>query len=188
MIGVVKRKEDFLKRLKNDRYQVFLFICPATFPFSFATHPWFAVNRKGTVSRYGVSRQYARKGRRPLFGQHVCDGCIAHVHKDGRPPSEGIEIVPLSKNHLWKGRVLGLVEGGEGSVAEQMVTLIQRSPSIYPFSQVYLLQGPNSNTYVQWVLNQFPESGLKLPWNALGKGKVTYVKSSICRKNWNGRL
>ncbi len=51
-----------------------------------------------------------------------------------------------------------------------MVECIENSPHNYPYCGHYSYIGPNSNTYVQWVLDAFPESGLKLPWNAFGKG------------------
>lgn len=51
-----------------------------------------------------------------------------------------------------------------------MSEFIERSPDTYPHCNQYAFRGPNSNTYAQWVLNQFPESGFSLPWNAFGKG------------------
>jgi len=42
--------------------------------------------------------------------------------------------------------------------------------NLNPFRNEYkIYPGPNSNTFIQWVLNHFPNSGLKLPRNAFGK-------------------
>lgn len=160
------RVEDLIQK---DKYQVFLLVCPATLPFSFATHPWFVVNNKCRVSRYGVSWRSANGSGKPLFGQHMCNGCVGHLHKDGRPPSEGIEIFPYSKNFFWRGRIVGSVEGDEGSLAARMVDFVEKSFSTYPYSETYKLLGPNSNTFVGWILEHFYESGMRLPWNAMGK-------------------
>ncbi len=72
-------------------------------------------------------------------------------------------------NRLWKAWLISSVEGDGHSVAARMADFIISSPQIYPYREKYSLAGPNSNTYVQWILNKFPESGMHLPWNAIGK-------------------
>jgi hypothetical protein len=161
---------EFQSLIKKDTYQVFLLVCPATLPFSFATHPWLVVNRKGVVSRHGVSWRKAAKSSKPLFGQHLCTECSEHVHKDARPPMEGIEIFPLVQKYLWKGRILKSIEGDDGSLAKRMADFIDESVTAYPYKDRYALLGPNSNTYIGWILEHFPESGMRLPWTAIGKG------------------
>jgi len=39
--------------IDKNKYQVFLFTCPAIMPFSFAVHPWLVVNNKGSLERFG---------------------------------------------------------------------------------------------------------------------------------------
>lgn len=145
--------------------------CPATLPFSFAAHTYLVVNRKGDVHRYGVGHHRAQANGTVLFGSHRCRECIGHIHKDGRPPEEGIEIVPLYFPHspLWRSRVVCYVEGESGSLAGRMGAFIEQSFRVYPHADRYRLTGPNSNTYPAWVLAHFPESGMRLPWNAIGK-------------------
>jgi len=58
----------------------------------------------------------------------------------------------------------------KGSEAQMMIEFIERSPNVYPHCEMYRFRGPNSNTYVQWVIDNFPNSGLQLPFNAFGKG------------------
>lgn len=156
--------------LEKGMYQVFLLACPATLPFSFGVHPWFVVSNGETVSRFGVGWQKSNPQKRFLFGTHHCADCRAYMHKDGRPPEEGIPVFPFfPSSPVWKGRVIGSIQGGTNSTAAQMVRVIQESLQIYPYAERYVLSGPNSNTYAQWVLDQFPDSGLVLPWNAIGK-------------------
>jgi hypothetical protein len=163
---------EFEKLLKSDKYQVFLFTCPAIMPFSFAVHPWFVVNNKGSLERFGVGRQGGARWE-VLHTARNNERNWGHLHLNLLPPAQGTQIFSFTQRYSWKGNVSGLIEGGEGSLAQQMAERIESSPQTYPYCNTYSLKGPNSNTYVQWVLNQFPNSGLKLPWNAFGK---SYLK------------
>ena len=147
--------------INNGKFQVFLLVCPANLPFSFATHPWFVINRKGVVSRWGVSM--TKYPRELSWG---------HLNKNLLPPFQGIEVFPFSKSVYWRGRIYSYLEGDENSLAARMADFIESSNMAYPNTRTYSLLGPNSNTYVQWVLNKFPETNMHLPWNAFGKGKV----------------
>ena len=145
--------------IKNDRCQVFLFTCLASIPFMFARHPWFVVCKKGVISRWEVVWEPGRS--KTSWG---------YLHKDLYSPSQGIEMFFFSHKFFWKhGRLLGMIEGLEGSIAYRMADLIEASPQTYPYCDRFSLRGPNSNTYVQWVLDNFPESNLSLPWNSIGK-------------------
>lgn len=145
--------------LKPDQCQVFLFTCPAASPFGFARHPWFVINRKGKLSRWEV-----------FWRQEEGAARWGHLHKDFYAPTQGIAKYIFSKKHFRKDvRLLGYVEG---NLAERMADLIESSTQSYPYLHHYSLKGPNSNTYAQWVIDRFPESNLKLPWNSFGKGAV----------------
>ena len=78
----------------------------------------------------------------------------------------GIEIIPFYKKFLWRGKMLGSIEG---EMARQCAEFIQASPQTYPYCHKYSLLGSNSNTYAQWVLKAFSQLG-KLSANAIGKG------------------
>jgi hypothetical protein len=69
----------------------------------------------------------------------------------------------------FKVKLLGFTEGDENSIAKEMVNFIENSSNSYPYCNTYHFIGPNSNTYVQWVLDNFPDFKAKLPWNAFGK-------------------
>ena len=146
----------------KEKYQIFLFSCPACFPFSFARHTWFVVCRDGDISRWEIFWRPQKWEKR-----------WGHLHKDFYRPVQGIARFIFSEKILYKKvRLLGKVEGGEDSLAQQMAELIEASPRIYPFNYEYSLIGPNSNTYSQWIIDRFPSSGLKLSWNSLGKNRV----------------
>ena len=147
--------------INPNTYKVFLCTCPANLPFSFAVHPWFVVNHLGNVSRWEV-----------LFSKRKHAVNFGHLHKDTFPTFSGIEIVPLINTHLWNGKILNTIEGDENSLAATMVTHIENSHNTYPYTEHYSLFSKNSNTYVQWVLNHFPEANMNLPWNAFGKNST----------------
>jgi hypothetical protein len=154
--------ENFERLLKNDKYQVFLLSSPPSIPLSFARHPWFVVNKKGAISRWEVIADpgmYGLKSR----GGHIC--------VDALPPWRGLRVLRSfsSWGYITPVTLHGTVEGGGGSSAERMAECIEHSPQTYPYCERYAYTGPNSNTYAQWVIDQFPDSGLKLPWNAFGK-------------------
>lgn len=70
---------------------------------------------------------------------------------------------------LWDSKLLKSIEGGDGSIAQKMVNFMLNKVSEYPFKNKYKAFGPNCNTFIQWVLNHFSESGFVLPMSALGK-------------------
>jgi hypothetical protein len=153
-------QQEFEKLLKPDRYQVFLLSCPPSMPLSFARHPWFVVNKKGVVSRWEVIASPQMYDIRTRSG-HLCTNVL--------PSWRGLRILRSIRDwgYIWPATLHGVVEG---SLAELMAECIEHSPQNYPYCENYAYTGPNSNTYVQWVLTQFPGSGLTLPWNAFGKG------------------
>lgn len=160
--------DSFHHLAKKDRHQVFLFSCPANFPFSFAPHPWFLINAHGTLSRWEVFW-------RPQYSWKLRWG---HLHKDFYPPFSGISVLPFDeKGDTWQD--VELIGRIEDRIAEAMRACIESSPHTYPHRDTYALRGPNSNTYVQWVLDQFPECNMKLPWSAFGKSYTTIGRKSV---------
>jgi hypothetical protein len=145
----------------NPKYKISLYISRANLPAFFATHGWFVVEMDGLNSRWEVG-----------FRSNAASTSWNHLYKDLLPPFKGIGIFPYSHRYLWKGHCLGSIEGNENSVAERMANFITNSNQTYPYRDHYSFIGPNSNTYVQWVLNNFPEFKVRLPANAIGKNYV----------------
>ncbi len=146
-----------------DKYQVFLMKSPASIPLNFASHPWFVVNKKGVISRWAVSWRPMQYDPQSVWG---------HLSLDSLPLFQGLRVLYFSKRYYWKGTLIKVIEGDEGSLAARMAEFIENSPQTYPYKNIYSFFGPNSNTYAQWILNHFPESGMRLPWNAFGKNKI----------------
>ena len=154
----------FKKLIKEDKYQVFLLTCPASFPVNFVIHPWFVINRKGVVSRWEVNFWRVETGTK-----------WGHLYKDALPIHQGMRMIAFSNLFWWKARLIASIEGDEHSLAARMAEFIVRSNELYSQSYIYSLIGNNSNTYVQWVINHFPEAHMKLPWNSLGKYKAANI-------------
>ena len=152
--------QQFPEIVDEEKFQVFLFVCPGNMPFNFALHPWFVINTQGSFSRYEV-----------LFRRGESATSFGHVHKNFYPPFQGIEIISCVPRFFWKPRLLTSLEG---EAARRVADFIERSPTIYPYRDRYFLGGPDSDTYAQWVLNQFPEWKVRLPWNCFGKNFRTY--------------
>ncbi len=152
---------DFNQSFRKDLYQVFLFTGPASIPVSFAAHPWFVLNIQGELSRYEVFW----KSEQSHFLKW------GHLHKDFYLPTQGLSIMPFTARFSWgEGKLQGMIEGDENSLAKKMIDCILETPEIYPYCNEYsLFYGPNSVTYVDWVLQKFPESGLTLPWNSFAR-------------------
>lgn len=151
---------EFQKLVKPTGYQIFLFICPASVPFNFATHPWFVCVKNGEITR--------REVRFEINNNNLAKG--RHFYINSLPPFSGINIIPfLMSKFLWGAKLLGYIEGGENSMAKDLLNFIEKSKDTYPYHDKYLLWGPNSNTYVQWVLDHFPEFIITLPWNCFGR-------------------
>lgn len=121
------------------------------------THNWIVVNNKGKLSRW-ESGYTTGRGEENWF----------HLRKNDKyyKLNDGIQIISGLPWPIWKGHTSFLVED---EVARRVIETVENSPKYYPHLNNYNLLGPNSNTFVQWVLNQHPEINEKLPWNAVGK-------------------
>ncbi|MEX1027585.1 MAG: DUF3750 domain-containing protein, partial [Candidatus Paceibacterota bacterium] len=78
-----------------------------------------------------------------------------HLHRNLLKPSSGVGNGP--------GRLLRRWMGADAvAIAER----IEWSPDSYPWRSVYrIFPGPNSNTYVQWVL----QSDYTIGWRGVGR-------------------
>ena len=127
-------------------YSVSLYKCPAIIPFNFAVHTWFVVVTPEYTSRWEI-----------IYFQNKNNHSKGHLYRDGYQPYQGIGRFPFTDKYPWKAELVASVKGDKGSLAESMVKFIEASPSHYPYCYNYSLLGPNSNTYTQWVINNFLE-------------------------------
>lgn len=143
-------KNDLEKIINPNINQVFILSCPANFPFSFARHLWFICNEKWQLSRWEV-----------LFRKNK-NISLWHLHLNYFSPFSGIEIFPFFEKLLRKWKLISKIEW---EIAEKMIIFIKESKENYPYRN-YNLVWTNSNTYVKWILNNFKEINIKLPWNS----------------------
>jgi len=78
---MTKKNNNFENLIKKDKYQVFLFCCPAYFPFNFFCHPWFVLNKKGTLNRFEVAH----------FENNL-DKDLKHFHKNLYSLFQGLNV------------------------------------------------------------------------------------------------
>jgi hypothetical protein len=143
------------QQINPNTYQVFLCTCPAIMPYSLARHTWLVINDHGDIERWEVL--YFNNNQNQAWG---------HIHKNFYSPFEGIRVFPFTENLHWPVSIRSKVDGRQ---AQNLIKTIRSTPDSYPHADRYELFGPNSNSYIQWVINQHPELSLDLPWNAVGK-------------------
>jgi len=113
-------------------------------------------------------------------------GIFAHhswivVKERGAPHYQRFDMVawgrPVKVNNWppdarWYGHRPVLVGAVEGPAAEPLVARVRAAVARYPYDRAgsyAVFPGPNSNSFVAYVLAAIPEAGLALPPTALGK-------------------
>jgi hypothetical protein len=142
-----------------EKYEVYFYICPAHIPFHFAVHPWVVTVKNGISTRWEIiHRKYDGKER---FG---------YVYKNFYTnPTQGIKK-KLTSSDYWDATLIASLSGYQKSQAQRIVDFIEYQSPHYPYKDIYkFFPGPNSNTYIGWILKEFPTIEIKLPWNAFGK-------------------
>ena len=115
---------------------------------AFAVHTWVVVKPKG-ASRYD---------RFEVVGWGVQQGVRA-VRENMRPPDSP-----------WAGNPPKIVELVTGKPAELAIPKIRQAIASYPYPERYVIwPGPNSNTFVAYIVRQVPELATELPAQAVGK-------------------
>lgn len=70
----------------------------------------------------------------------------------------------------WYGAMPYLVYELKGEKAEQAIPKIHAAALKYPYKSTYTAwPGPNSNTFISYILRNTPEIGVELPPHAIGK-------------------
>ncbi len=115
---------------------------------AFGSHSWIAVKASGSlfwerfeVVGFGVSR--------------------------GRPAIRSGRGTPDGK---WYGNAPVLLAELRGEAAEAAIARIRSATAAYPYPNTYTVwPGPNSNTFIAYLLRRVPELRADLPANAIGK-------------------
>jgi hypothetical protein len=142
----------------------------ARIPFigAIAHHHWLVVERS---DRSGCRWQRDRweVWQYPDFGGHLAAG---HLHKNLLPADAGVGGGPSWVIAQWRGeQALSLTER------------IERSPTCYPWCSRYRYwPGPNSNTYVQWILGDDHRLGRCGVGRGYGRGVARLPKATEARR------
>lgn len=152
----------------NDTYAATIYSSRLFFPLWFVVHTHIVVEHNSVASRFEVL------GRTPLAKPaKVVQG---YLYRNVLPPEIGLYILYATSatsgiGPRWKTQKCGTVVGGENSVAHKMHKFFEEGTvKRYPYINTYnMTKGPNSNTFTQWVVDQFPDARLKLPMSAWGK-------------------
>jgi hypothetical protein len=115
---------------------------------NFATHPWIAWKRPEDQS-YTVAQVTGWRVRR------------------GKPALSVESDLP---DRLWFDNEPQLLDEYRGDEALVIIEKAERLIEDYPFKDVYTLwPGPNSNTFVAYIIRNIPELTIELPPHSIGK-------------------
>ena len=112
-----------------------------------AVHYWFVTTDKDRRDRWEVWQRAGAGGE-----------SIGHLHRNLMRPDSNVGGSPTQLEKHW-----------DGDQAERIVTVLRRSWEEYPYRTFYrALPGPNSNTFVAWVLREATIAH-RLSWKGIGK-------------------
>jgi len=152
------KEAEFTQLIKHDKFHIFVFSSPCPFPNSFAIHLWFVCVENGRISRWDV-----------LYRKSLCKTSWEHLHLNALPPTQGEhKILFFDKKFFYKSKLIKHWQGDDDSLAKQICKFLKDVPEKYPYNKKYLPLGPNSNTFVRWVLGHFPEAKIRPSWRAIG--------------------
>ena len=152
------KREELYDLIKPDLYQVFLLKSAVPVPFQFAMHGWFIINLTGDIHRW----EFGRWGK-------IGKDRFTDVVQNYLPLTAGMNKYSWKLQPRAQSKMIHFIEGDKNSIAAKMAHFIHEKSREYPIKERYSYTGPNSNTYLQWVINHFPNAGFELPRNAVGK-------------------
>lgn len=98
-----------------------------------AVHYWFTIFEDNSFERWEIWQS-----------KHLVTTSWGHLHQNLMTATQGV-----GNGNSWLATQWG------GKDAEILRQIIRESPAQYPYNYIYrYYPGPNSNTYVQWILNQ----------------------------------
>ena len=131
--------------LNGESANALLELRAARIPFigGLALHHWFVLEGTGAPARWEVWQRADAGGE-----------SWGHLHRNLMPPRQGVGNGASWRVHCWRGAAAGA-----------LMDRISTSPAHYPWCERYRVwPGPNSNTYVQWILGD----DFRLGWTAWG--------------------
>lgn len=160
----IMRGKRIANLVRDDCCQLFVLDSPIPIPLSFIKHSYVVVNDYGVLTRWDVlHKKYPGKNHR------------GYLHKNLFSPWCGLGMVYFPRvitGHFWhfQPRLLGLIEGEPDTVMGEKIASLEEVIYAYPHLDCYLAApGPNSNTFVQWVLDAIGEQSISLSVAAIGR-------------------
>ena len=142
--GIAKKAE----LQKQDIFQIY-YARAYSWRGYFAVHPWIAW-KKSTDKEYSVAQVTSWNLR--------------------RTKSTAISLKKDLPDRNWFGSTPTLLFEAKGKKAEVIIGQVQKLIENYPFkSQYRIWPGPNSNTFVAYLIQNIKEIKIELPAHAIGK-------------------
>ena len=125
----------------------------------------YAANVWGVRGRFAVHTWIATKA---AGGQHY--NIYQVIGWQLRRTGTARSITRGQPDRPWFGSPPILLHEVSGEAAEPLVGRVDEAAQSYPYPNEYkMLPGPNSNSFIQWILLEVPEIGYSLPAKAIGK-------------------
>jgi Protein of unknown function (DUF3750) len=136
------------------------------FPIQFSYHTWVVTCKNGKQDRFDVFG-FKKDGDWQRIGQ---------LYKNFHPTQMGCPILSFGKYRFWheqlqwKSEMLFELDSQHFPEVDTLIDLLNNIPDHFPYVNKYLMiPGPNSNTFVQWVLDRVAPFQFTLPWRAFGR-------------------
>lgn len=129
----------------------------------FGVHPWVAWKKKADA-QYTVAQVVSWNLRRG---------------------SSALEVKQDLPDRLWFDQRPQMIFSARGEAAERIIAQAEKLIEAYPYKDSYRLwPGPNSNTFVDYVIRNVPELTVELPPHAVGKD---YMGDTIVAASPSGK-
>jgi hypothetical protein len=143
--------------MSTNHWKFQIYASPLPFPLNTALHTWII-----TTSPDGTSQRYEVFHYKNYQNPH-----LGYLHQNSIKNEIGLKQYPWNEKKRYTGQKLYEIQGNEGSLAHTIVHFVEKNTQTYAQkSQYNMFLGPNCNTFTQWILKEFPETIVKLPWNA----------------------
>ena len=146
---------EFNKILDKTTNQFFIFSTKITRPKYFVKHLYIATNQKGEINRFEV---YSFKNKK--------NPDLGHIHKNFTTPTTGHRKKLFNRKEKYNSELIQTITG---QLAEDMNKFVNKQYINYKYKNEYQYIGNNCNTFVDWILKEFPQVKIKLPKTAIGK-------------------
>mgnify|MGYP006267944647 CR=1 FL=1 len=155
---IEKAATDFDFNSPEASYAVFLCSSRVPYPAAFARHYWFVVKSPEGINRWEFGKFYGS----PHPGN-------IGVLRNFFTPGQGMNKFGCWSKARFSGSVHQSVSGAQNSQAQQLLRFIVKHAEDYPFRFYYRYRGPNSNSFISWVLSHFPDQPFSLRASAIGQ-------------------